>query len=119
MVPALFIAAGITSSVALLPPNDPDFRHCIDASQGIRLEWQPPDSAAATYLLVKRLDDSGRWRPWLKTERAKPPFTLTMHSPQGRQGRFGWLLLYVEGRQRTESSWHFFCTAPSGIAPPG
>jgi hypothetical protein len=116
--PALFIAAAIASSAAFLPPNDPDFKHCIGASQGVRLEWRPPDNGALTYLLVKRLDDHGQWRPWLRTERAKPPFTLTMHSPLGRQGRFGWLLFSVKGHQRTEGAWHFFCTAPSGMAPP-
>jgi hypothetical protein len=62
MVPALFIAAAINSSAAFFPPNDPDFGHCLDASQGIRLEWQPPDNGALTCLLVKRLDERGQWR---------------------------------------------------------
>jgi hypothetical protein len=62
MVLALFVAATINSAT-YFPPNDPDFRHCIDSSQGIRLEWQLPDNGALTYLLVKRLDDGGRRRP--------------------------------------------------------
>jgi hypothetical protein len=114
MVPALVMAPALTSSAALLPANDPDFKRCIDADHGVRLEWQPPDDHTSTYLLVKRLDTDGQWRPWLRTERADPPFTLTMGNALGRHRRFAWLLFSVKGRQRTESRWHYFCTDHRG-----
>jgi hypothetical protein len=117
MLSALLLAA-IAAGTAFLPPDDPGFRHCLDPSHGIRLEWQRPEDGAATYLLVKRLDAEGRWHPWLSTRRADPPFILTLHSPLARESRFAWMLFEVKGKRRSEGSWRYFCTAPGAEAEP-
>jgi hypothetical protein len=97
-----------TSSTASMP------------AMGFASSGSPLMATPSTYLLVKRLDTHGQWHPWLKTQRAAPPFTLTMRGQLGRHGRFAWLLFSVRGRRRTESPWRYFCTDPSGIigAPP-
>jgi hypothetical protein len=111
---AAFVIAAALASPAFLPPDDPDFTRCLDASHGIRLEWQKPeDGSARTYLLVKRLDTDGQWHPWLKTQRAEPPFILVMQGALAQHGRFAWMLFDVDGNRRSEGPWHYFCTAPS------
>jgi hypothetical protein len=109
MVAALLVAAALAAEI-VLPPDDPEFQHCIDPGDGVRLDWRQPDNGARTYLLVKRLDDNGAWRPWLRTERADPPFTLTLKSPLAHRSRFAWMLFEVENGRRSEGEWRYFCT---------
>ena len=120
MLPALFLVAAITGSPAVLPPNDPTFGHCVDPRNGVELDWKRPDDGAITYLLVKREVGPGHWRPWLKTQRAEPPFTLTLQSPLARQAHFAWMLFEVEGHHMHKTSWQYFCTEarPGDPEPP-
>src|SRR5487761_1289501 len=104
MLPAFVIA--VAASAAFLPPDDPGFDRCLDPRLGVRLEWPRPETGAATtYLLVKRLDRSGRWRPWLNTRHANPPFTLTLQTPLARRSRFAWMVFEVEGRRLGKGAW--------------
>jgi hypothetical protein len=107
----LLIAATLASPEPTAPPDDPDFKRCLDVEDGVRLNWQRPQEDRRVYLLVKRLEESGEWRVWLKTERADPPFTLTMHAPAARHSRFAWMLFAVTPEQEIErGQWRFFCT---------
>jgi hypothetical protein len=112
------LLAAILAGTALLPPDDPGFRHCLDARHGVRLDWPRTRDGAQTYLLVKRLDAAGRWHAWLSTQRADPPFLLTLHSPLAQQSRFAWMLFEVKGGHRAEGRWRYFCTAPGAAAEP-
>lgn len=120
MLPALFFAAALTGSPAVLPPDDPSFAHCLDPQHGIELNWNRPDDGAITYLLVKREVGAGDWRPWLKTQRAEPPFTLTMQSPLAHQAHFAWMLFEVEDHHMRKTGWRYFCTEarPGEAQPP-
>jgi hypothetical protein len=111
LLPLLF-AATIALPAAVAPPDDPAFARCLDPRRGIELEWQPPPDGVRIYLLVKRSDETGRWRPWLRTKpAADPSFTLTMHSPLARHSRFAWMLFGVTAQQQLEhSEWRYFCT---------
>src|SRR5215472_19361766 len=75
LLPLLLAAVPLSSPTT--PIDDPEFARCLEASDGVRLAWEPPGYGLRVYLLVKRLDENGNWRVWLRTERANPPFTLT------------------------------------------
>ena len=110
LLPGL-IAAALALPQPTAPPADPAFEHCLDARDGVRLDWEAPRDGLRVYLLVKRLDENGEWRAWLKTERANPPFTLTMHAPAARHSHFAWMLFAVTPEHQIErGAWRFFCT---------
>lgn len=105
----LLATAALPSPAA--PPDDPKFARCLETSGGVRLDWEPARDGLRIYLLVKRLDENGSWRVWLKTERAAPPFTLTLHAPTARHSRFAWMLFAVTPQHQIErGEWRFFCT---------
>jgi hypothetical protein len=111
MLLPLLIAATLALPAPTAPPDDPSFARCLDPRAGVRLDWQRPQEDLRVYLLVKRLDANGAWRVWLKTERANPPFTLTMHAPTARHSQFAWMLFAVTPEQEIErGQWRFFCT---------
>jgi hypothetical protein len=112
MLLPLLVAANIVLPSAVAPPNDPGFTRCLDPQRGIRLDWEPPPDGVRIYLLVKRSDEKGQWRPWLKTKpAADPSFTLTMQSPLARHSHFAWMLFGVTPEQQIEhSEWRYFCT---------
>jgi hypothetical protein len=111
LLPFSLAAATLALPSPTAPPDDPQFAHCLETSNGVRLAWEPPREGLRIYLLVKRLDESGNWRVWLKTERANPPFTLTLHTPAARHSRFAWMLFGVTPQhQAEEGEWRFFCT---------
>jgi hypothetical protein len=93
------------------PADDPQFAHCLETSGGVPLQWEPPSDGRRVYLLVKRLDESGNWRVWLRTERANPPFTLALRTPAARHSRFAWMLFGATPERQVErAEWRFFCT---------
>lgn len=107
----IFIAAAAGLPAPVAPPDDPQFSDCLETSGGVRLDWERPHDGLRIYLLVKRLDESGAWRVWLKTERADPPFTLTLHAPAARHSHFAWMLFGVTPQHQIErGAWRFFCT---------
>ncbi|HEV2548713.1 MAG TPA: hypothetical protein VGU20_15335 [Stellaceae bacterium] len=107
----LLLAAAVPLPSPTAPADDPDFSHCLRTSDGVRLAWEPSSDGLRVYLLVKRLDESGNWRVWLRTERANPPFTLTLRAPAARRSRFAWMLFAVTPEQQIKrGEWRFFCT---------
>jgi hypothetical protein len=107
----LLLAASVALPAPTAPPDDPQFAQCLETSGGVRLAWEPPGDGLRVYLLVKRLDESGNWRVWLRTERANPPFTLSLHAPAARHSRFAWMLFGVTPQhQIVRGEWRFFCT---------
>ena len=106
----LLLAAGSRLSPTT-PTDDPEFARCLEASDGVRLAWEPPGDGLRVYLLVKRLDENSNWRVWLRTERANSPFTLTLRTSAARHSRFAWMLFGVtQQRQIMRGEWRFFCT---------
>jgi len=109
LLPLLLAAVPLSSPTT--PIDDPEFARCLEASDGVRLAWEPPGYGLRVYLLVKRLDENGNWRVWLRTERANPPFTLTPRASAARHSRFARMLLGVTPqRQIMRGEWRFFCT---------
>jgi hypothetical protein len=107
----LLLAAAVPLLSATTPTDDPEFAHCLEASDGVRLAWEPSSDGLRVYLLVKRLDENGNWRVWLGTERANPPFTLTLRASAARHSHFAWMLFGVTPqRQIVRGEWRFFCT---------
>ncbi len=111
MIARLFLAAAMMAVPATTaPPDDRDFRHCLDSRDGIRLEWQSPDDGTRTYVLVKRkMHQTDTWKAWVPMGEARPPFTLEMRSPAARNSEFGWLVFAAKGENMEHTDWQFFC----------
>jgi hypothetical protein len=114
MKAAAVLVALLSVPPSLQPQDDPGFEHCVrPEDDAVRLRWSPQEEpGVATWLLVKRRDDSGEWRPWVKSYVKGPPFTLAMRSPTARNGDFAWALFAVDrgAGEYVVGDWHYFCT---------
>jgi hypothetical protein len=108
---SLFFAL-LASPAPTFPPDDPDFARCLRPRAGIELRWDEPPEGLASWLVVKRRDEDGVWRTWVKSYVRQPPFTLSMRSRRARNGEFAWILFGVDrtGGSYAAGEWHYFCT---------
>lgn len=110
MLPLLI--ALLAPPVPVAPPDDPAFAQCLPPGTGVKLRWEPGEEGLASWLLVKRRDESGEWRTWVKSWVREPPFTLLMRTRLARNGDYAWVLFGVdpEGGAFAAGDWRYFCT---------
>jgi hypothetical protein len=112
MLHLLLVAELLVAPAPSAPPDDPLFTRCLKPGSGVHLQWTPGDEGVATYVLVKRRDDDGDWKTWVKSYAKKPPFTLNMHGSLARNGNFAWRLFGVDrgAGEFAMGEWRYFCT---------
>jgi hypothetical protein len=93
----------------LWPLNDPDFKNCLPAGNGITIKWQSTERSKPAYLMVRQRRDDREWETWVeKTPVHGAAFTLTLRGAQARNSQFQWMLF--QSATNTPPEPNYFCT---------
>jgi hypothetical protein len=109
----LILAAALIVPTPSTPPDDPGFDRCLRPWDAVDLEWTPqPEPGIATWLIIKRRNELGEWRPWISTYVRGSRFSLNMQNRLARSADFAWILFAVDraGGEYLVGEWRYFCT---------